>query len=229
MCSSRPPRMALIWESTSTKGHLWQSLDRSKAGVSEGCTISPARVPVGCSHLLRYQAVSSSLTGRNLVLSFFFFWPCFVAYELLVPQPGMEPRPPALGGQSLSQWATSEIPVARFWSWNQEPSQALSDLSHLPSFPYISVLPQSTSTLGSYWSCAPSDSSLCLCCHFGLQFTHILLSASWIPTASVEPKSVSILKLPLILHLSMSVLMHSEWLPNLGFARSSIRVLTTLW
>ena len=109
MCSSRPPRMALIWESTSTKGHLWQSLDRSKAGVSEGCTISPAGVPVGCSHLLRYQAVSSSLTGRNLVLSFF-FWPCFVAYELLVPQPGTEPRPPALGARSLNHWTTREVP-----------------------------------------------------------------------------------------------------------------------
>ena len=53
----------------------------------------------------------------------------------LVSWPGIKPRPPALGGQSLSHWTTSEIPVPRFWSWNQEPSQALSDLSHLPSFP----------------------------------------------------------------------------------------------
>ena len=147
----------------------------------------------------------------------------------LVSCPGIKPRLPALGGQSLSPWTTGEIPGPRFWSWNQEPSHTLSGLSYLPSFPCFSVLPQGTSLLGSSLACVLSDCSLCPCCYFGLQFTHIPLPVSWIPTASLEPKSVSVFKLPLILPLSMSALMPSELLPNLGFAHSSIIVLTTLW
>ena len=30
----------------------------------------------------------------------------------LVPHPGIEPRPPALGAQSLSHWTTKEVPIA---------------------------------------------------------------------------------------------------------------------
>ena len=32
----------------------------------------------------------------------------------LVPRPGMEPGPPALGVQSLSHWATREVPHLSF-------------------------------------------------------------------------------------------------------------------
>ena len=32
----------------------------------------------------------------------------------LVPQPGMEPGPPALGAQSLSLWTTREVPERFF-------------------------------------------------------------------------------------------------------------------
>ena len=35
----------------------------------------------------------------------------------LVPQPGIEPRPPALGGQSLSHWTTREVPQKIFVEW----------------------------------------------------------------------------------------------------------------
>ena len=35
--------------------------------------------------------------------------PC-VAYGILVPQPGIEPAPPALEGQSLNHWTTREAP-----------------------------------------------------------------------------------------------------------------------
>ena len=98
-----------------------------------------------------------------------------------------------------------------------------------PSFPlYLGASPKHINT-GVFSVLCTIDCSLCPCCYFGLQFTHILPSASWIPTTSLEPKSVSILKLPLILPLSMSALMHSELLPNIGFAHSSIIVLTTLW
>ena len=33
----------------------------------------------------------------------------------LVPSPGMEPRPPALGARSLSNWTTKEIPAFCFY------------------------------------------------------------------------------------------------------------------
>ena len=34
----------------------------------------------------------------------------------LVPQPGVEPGPPALGAQSLTYWTTPEVPVVTFYS-----------------------------------------------------------------------------------------------------------------
>ena len=33
----------------------------------------------------------------------------------LVPQPGIEPRPPALGAWSLTHWTTREVPLCIFW------------------------------------------------------------------------------------------------------------------
>ena len=33
----------------------------------------------------------------------------------LVPQPGMEPRPPALGARSLSHWITRGVPQSHSW------------------------------------------------------------------------------------------------------------------
>ena len=46
------------------------------------------------------------------------FWPC-----VLVPQPGIEPAPLALGAQSLNHWTTSEVPASRsrMGSWAQCP------------------------------------------------------------------------------------------------------------
>ena len=38
----------------------------------------------------------------------------------LVPWPGIEPRPPALGAQSLSHWTTREVPKSNFW-WMGKP------------------------------------------------------------------------------------------------------------
>ena len=50
--------------------------------------------------------------------SFFYFTFLILAHGIfsfgtwnLVPQPGTDPRPPALGGQSLSHWTTREIPL----------------------------------------------------------------------------------------------------------------------
>ena len=47
---------------------------------------------------------------------FFFFWPHSVACKILVPQPGVEPVPPALGKQSLRHWTIREVPGYLFLS-----------------------------------------------------------------------------------------------------------------
>ena len=39
----------------------------------------------------------------------FWFWPCWVACDILVPRPGVELAPPALEAQSLHHWITREI------------------------------------------------------------------------------------------------------------------------
>ena len=43
-------------------------------------------------------------------LFFFFFWPCHMACKILVPQPGIEPVPPALEAGSPNLWTTREVP-----------------------------------------------------------------------------------------------------------------------
>ena len=42
---------------------------------------------------------------------FFFFWPRHAACRILVPQPGIEPVPTALGAQSLNHWTAREVPA----------------------------------------------------------------------------------------------------------------------
>ena len=41
---------------------------------------------------------------------FFFFEPCFMAWEILVPQPGIEPMPRAVKTQSSNHWNSREFP-----------------------------------------------------------------------------------------------------------------------
>ena len=37
------------------------------------------------------------------------FWPCHLACEILVPQPGIEPMPSVVKGQSPNHWTTREL------------------------------------------------------------------------------------------------------------------------
>ena len=54
------------------------------------------------------------LLGCLSSYSFFIFWPRFghAAYGILVPQPGVEPVPPAVEARRLQPWATREVPVS---------------------------------------------------------------------------------------------------------------------
>ena len=46
-------------------------------------------------------------------LSFFFFFGCAAACRILVPQPGIEPVPPAVEAWSPNHWTTREVPIQR--------------------------------------------------------------------------------------------------------------------
>lgn len=59
--------------------------------------------------------------GSYLFISLFMFWPCSMACEILVPQPGIEPKSPALEAESYPL-ASQEVPWVQFGSlhrfWN---------------------------------------------------------------------------------------------------------------
>ena len=51
---------------------------------------------------------------QHFILFFNFFWLHRAAFGLLVPQPGIEPVPPALEVQSLNHWTAREVPTSTF-------------------------------------------------------------------------------------------------------------------
>ena len=54
------------------------------------------------------------LRNRNDIhcyCTFFCFWPCHAACGILVPQPGIEPMPPAVEVQSPNHWTAREFPA----------------------------------------------------------------------------------------------------------------------
>ena len=60
-----------------------------------------------CPHFSKHLFLFIWLCWFLLATCGIFF--CCVMWEL-VPQPGIEPKPPALGVQSLSHWTTREVP-----------------------------------------------------------------------------------------------------------------------
>ena len=63
------------------------------------------------------QALQQRVPGPSLSQTdgvnnfFFFFWPLCEACGILVPQPGIEPAPPAVAAQSLNHWSAREVPT----------------------------------------------------------------------------------------------------------------------
>ena len=49
--------------------------------------------------------------GRKINTYFILFWPCQAACKILVPQPGIEPLPPAVKARSPNYWTTREFPI----------------------------------------------------------------------------------------------------------------------
>lgn len=47
---------------------------------------------------------------HSKLLFCFFFWPCYMACNILVPQPGIELVPPAVELQNTNHWTAREVP-----------------------------------------------------------------------------------------------------------------------
>ena len=65
--------------------------------------------------------------GRRL----FFFWPYRVSCVMLVPQPGIKPRPLAVEARNPNHWTTRKFCIASF---KKEKMKHLSCLSSMNSF-----------------------------------------------------------------------------------------------
>ena len=76
---------------------------RSKCRLSYKPQQAPPRI--GFKHI-QGKTIKLSLA----YLSSLFFLPCQAACGILVPRPGIELRPPALGVQSLNHWIPREVP-----------------------------------------------------------------------------------------------------------------------
>ena len=52
-------------------------------------------------------------------LFIYLFWPCHLAFDILVARPGIEPMPPAWEAQSPNHWTGREVPVfsSVFYFW----------------------------------------------------------------------------------------------------------------
>ena len=70
--------------------------------------------------------------GRRYCLDFvfltFFFWPRHTAYGILVPRPGIEPRPSAVRVRSPNHWTTREVPFFLLLDEVEYPSPSHSTL-----------------------------------------------------------------------------------------------------
>ena len=66
--------------------------------------------------LLLVRKPSPLASSQPLVLGFFLFWLHPVACRILVPGPGMEPKPPAVGTQSLNPWTAREAPSCAYFN-----------------------------------------------------------------------------------------------------------------
>ena len=60
--------------------------------------------------LIRHHPSHWDYIFTYLKILFVYFWSHGTAYEILVPQPGIEPTSPALEGLSLNHWTVTEIP-----------------------------------------------------------------------------------------------------------------------
>ena len=110
--SSIPENVSTLVSQISNMILKEQSLAAESKTVLQGLIVSKSFITFD-------KSLKTMLTA---LLSSFFFFKSFIYFNLaalglsccmwdLAPCPGIEPRPPALGGQSLSHWTTREVPL----------------------------------------------------------------------------------------------------------------------
>ena len=85
----------------------------------------------------------------KITLFYLFFWPCHIAYGILVPWPGIKPVTPALKAWSLNLWITREIfvffkieyplPISLAVSWERR-ELGLCSMWHLMWLSFFSII-----------------------------------------------------------------------------------------
>ena len=65
--------------------------------------------------LIRFGVIMLLQSSKKKFFKKKFFWLHFMAYGILVPQPGIEPMSPALKVWSLNHWAAGEVPQSPYF------------------------------------------------------------------------------------------------------------------
>ena len=81
-----------------------------KRSYSSVCTI---RGPGKWLQKSLFRYISFTINMAVFFFNFIFWLRC-MSCGMLVPRPGIEPVPPALGAQSLNHWTTREVPAVLF-------------------------------------------------------------------------------------------------------------------
>ena len=66
-------------------------------------------------YLLHNLTIHHDLENYLYHINFFFFLAMLYAFRILVPQSGMEPRPPAVEAPSPNHWTAKEFPHIKFF------------------------------------------------------------------------------------------------------------------
>ena len=74
---------------------------------SEGVEVKPETAKQ--THKKSHEYDKICLDVVTLWFLFFFFWLCCMACGILVPQPGIKPRPTAVKALSLNHWTAKEF------------------------------------------------------------------------------------------------------------------------
>ena len=134
ICFERYISSGLLWKAELlNKHHLLYSRKQQICSSQEGggprMTVFLATASRPVSHSL--PCLQSTLPPRRALILllaghwptkllnlFFSFWwgTCYIAYRILVPQPGIKPVPAIVGAWNLNHWTTREVPeLLNFW------------------------------------------------------------------------------------------------------------------
>ena len=102
------PAMQETWDGKMPWRRAWQPTPVFLPGESHGQRSLMGYSPRGGKEL-------DTAEWLTLAIHLCFFWPHHSACRILVPQPGMEPRPSAVRVQSSNHWTAWEFPPTAYF------------------------------------------------------------------------------------------------------------------